>query len=55
MPAYGIAEAAHYLRIPTATLRSWVHGRYYPTVAGDYGCQSGAIEEAVRCELAIAA
>lgn len=29
-PAYGIPEAAHYLRIPVATLRSWVVGRYYP-------------------------
>ena len=34
MPAYGITEAAHYLRIPIATLRSWVRGRYYPTEAG---------------------
>jgi uncharacterized protein (DUF433 family) len=30
LPAYSIAEAAHYLRMPTATLRSWVLGRYYP-------------------------
>lgn len=34
LPAYGIAEAAHYLQIPLATLRSWVRGRYYPTEAG---------------------
>jgi len=34
LPAYGIAEAAHYLRIPVATLRSWVRGRSYPTDAG---------------------
>jgi uncharacterized protein (DUF433 family) len=34
LPSYGIAEAAHYLRIPVATLRSWVRGRYYPTDAG---------------------
>jgi uncharacterized protein (DUF433 family) len=34
MPAYGVAEAAHYLRIPLATLRSWVRGRYYPTESG---------------------
>lgn len=34
MPAYGIVEAAHYLGIPTATLRSWVLGRYYPTGSG---------------------
>src|SRR5260370_17715984 len=34
MPTYGITEAAHYLRIPLATLRSWVRGRYYPTDTG---------------------
>ena len=33
-PTYGIPEAAHYLRIPVATLRSWVLGRYYPTDMG---------------------
>jgi uncharacterized protein (DUF433 family) len=31
LPAYSIAEASHYLLIPTATLRSWVLGRTYPT------------------------
>jgi len=34
MPAYGIVEAAHYLGIPKATLRSWVLGRYYLTGKG---------------------
>jgi len=34
MPAYGIVEAAHYLGIPKATLRSWVLGRQYPTGTG---------------------
>ena len=34
MPAYGLAEAAHYLRIPLATLRSWVRGRQYPIENG---------------------
>jgi len=34
MPAYGIAEAAHYLQLPVATLKSWVLGRHYPTKAG---------------------
>jgi uncharacterized protein (DUF433 family) len=29
MPAYGIAEAAHYLLVPRATLRSWVAGMSY--------------------------
>jgi uncharacterized protein (DUF433 family) len=34
LSAYPLAEAAHYLRIPLATLRSWIYGRYYPTKAG---------------------
>jgi uncharacterized protein (DUF433 family) len=33
VPAYSVAEAAHYLRMPQETLRSWVVGRLYP-VAG---------------------
>src|ERR1700691_1730673 len=33
MPAYTVAEAAHYLRMPEGTLRSWVVSRFYP-VAG---------------------
>lgn len=32
---YSVAEAAHYVRIPPSTLRSWVLGRNYPTRAGD--------------------
>jgi len=28
-PVYSISEAAHCLRLPQATLRSWVVGRYY--------------------------
>ncbi len=28
--AYTLAEAAHYLRMPPATLRSWLYGRPYP-------------------------
>jgi uncharacterized protein (DUF433 family) len=28
-PAYSVAEAAHYLRMPEETLRSWVAGRLY--------------------------
>lgn len=32
--AYTIAEAARYLRLPAATLRSWVLGRRYPTAEG---------------------
>jgi uncharacterized protein (DUF433 family) len=34
LPAYGIREAAHYLQLPIATLKSWVLGRDYPTKAG---------------------
>src|SRR5260370_41558717 len=33
VPAYSVIEAAHYLRLPEETLRSWVVGRLYP-VAG---------------------
>ncbi len=29
-PAYGPAEAARYLKLPAATLRSWTVGRDYP-------------------------
>lgn len=29
-PAYGLAEAVRYLKLPAATLRSWVIGRAYP-------------------------
>jgi len=31
-PAYGLAEAARYLKLPAATLRSWVVGRTYSAV-----------------------
>jgi uncharacterized protein (DUF433 family) len=33
-PAYLVADAARYLRLPAATLRSWVVGRQYPTSEG---------------------
>lgn len=33
-PAYTLAEAARYLKLPVATLRSWVAGRPYPKAAG---------------------
>ena len=29
-PAYALAEASRYLKLPAATLRSWVAGRPYP-------------------------
>jgi uncharacterized protein (DUF433 family) len=34
VPAYGVAEASRYLKLPAATLRSWVAGRKYPTADG---------------------
>ena len=33
-PAYGLGEAARYLKLPVATLRTWVVGRQYPTTDG---------------------
>ena len=33
-PAYTVTEAAHYLRLPAATLRFWALGRQYPTAEG---------------------
>ena len=34
IPTYGISEAAHLLKIPVATLRAWIRGRYYETDRG---------------------
>lgn len=34
-PAYGLAEAARYLKVPVATVRAWTLGRHYPTSQGD--------------------
>lgn len=34
MPAYSVTDAAGYLRIPLATLRSWLNGRTYSTKTG---------------------
>jgi uncharacterized protein (DUF433 family) len=34
LPAYSIREAAHLLRLPVATLKSWVSGRRYTTKSG---------------------
>jgi len=33
-PAYGLAEAARYVKLPAPTLRSWVAGRAYPKAKG---------------------
>jgi uncharacterized protein (DUF433 family) len=35
VPNYSIGDAARYLRIPKATIRSWTIGRKYPRVGGD--------------------
>ena len=35
MPAYSILEAAHYLQMPSSTLRWWVKGWAYRTDAGE--------------------
>lgn len=37
MPAYGVTEAAHYLRMPPATLRAWVRGQHCTTARGRSG------------------
>lgn len=34
LPAYSIPDAAHYLRMPTSTLRAWVMGQVYKTGTG---------------------
>lgn len=34
LPAYPLSDAARYLQVPPATLRSWVAGRTYPTARG---------------------
>lgn len=34
LPAYPLNDAARYLQVPPATLRSWVAGRTYPTAKG---------------------
>jgi uncharacterized protein (DUF433 family) len=34
IPAYSVAEAAHYLSIPENTVRSWVSGRSFPSKVG---------------------
>ena len=33
-PAYALAEAARYLKLPPATLRAWTVGRDYPVADG---------------------
>lgn len=43
LAAYTVADAARYLRIPPATLRSWLVGRTYPLQSG-----TGASEPLIR-------
>jgi uncharacterized protein (DUF433 family) len=43
LPAYTVADAARYVRIPPATLRSWIVGRQYPRQDG-----TGAFEPLIR-------
>ncbi|MEB3310940.1 MAG: DUF433 domain-containing protein [Snowella sp.] len=35
IPTYSIGDAAHYLRIPSGTIRSWTIGRNYPVADGE--------------------
>lgn len=35
LPRYTVPEAAHYLRMPKGTLKSWVSGRNYPVTGGE--------------------
>ena len=52
LPAYGISEAAHYLQVPVATLRSWVRGRGYPTSRGQQFSEPLVdLADAARCLL----
>ncbi len=34
IPTYSFWEASHWLQIPLKTLRAWIRGRSYPTIAG---------------------
>jgi hypothetical protein len=34
IPVYSIGDAARYLRMPNATVRSWAVGHTYPTADG---------------------
>ncbi len=34
LPLYGLSQTARHLKIPLATLRSWIKGRYYPVESG---------------------
>jgi uncharacterized protein (DUF433 family) len=34
LPNYRLPEAAHYLRVPVSTLRTWIFGQAYPVAAG---------------------
>ncbi len=51
LPRYGITEAADYLGISLATLKSWVEGRYYPTKYGGKKLFKPLITPAARAQL----
>jgi hypothetical protein len=58
IPVYSISEAARYLRLPIATVRSWVIGRQagdsIVLLAEDYRRDVAEIGEAIRYEGRIA-
>lgn len=39
IPRYTLPEAAHHLRLPASTVRSWIVGRYYPSSKGRKRCK----------------
>ena len=52
-PMYSIAEAAGYLGMPASTLKSWVFGRTYTTLAGESRVFKPLIEPADRADGAL--
>ena len=50
LPAYGVAEAAHYLLVPRATLRSWDAGRDFSQSASENSTNGWAAGSAFHRE-----
>lgn len=50
LPAYGIAEAAGYLRLPTSTLRAWTLGQRYRSASGESKLFNPVIDIADRVD-----
>jgi hypothetical protein len=46
-PAYSVSDASRYLRIPLATLRAWLKGRFYPTKQGQQNFKPLMVESKV--------